>query len=131
MEHSIIGLGDTGLATTEVLSRLVNKVRVYDVNLSRQQELDELGYSPLRQAKEGSPSFACQNRTSKRPRSVPREVSTRVVRSSTRPSEVQRRQDEYGHHIVHMPEFLREATPLWEALTTSHIVIGECCPNHG
>jgi UDP-glucose 6-dehydrogenase len=59
-----------------------------------------------------------------------RQDSFWVIRSRVRPGDTQAFQDAY-HHIVHMPEFLREATVLWDAINPSHVVIGECCSEHG
>ena len=131
MDVNVIGVGITGFATAEVLRRLGNEVRVHDVNPARQRELEGLGFSRLDTDK-GEVTFFCVPEWNlKDALDSARQEGIWVARSSTKPGHVQALQEGLDHHIVHLPEFLREATALWDALTPNHIVIGECCQEHG
>jgi nucleotide sugar dehydrogenase len=131
LEVNVVGVGVTGFATAEVLRRLGHVVRVYDANPVRQAELEKLGYLPMSPGK-GEVTFFCvpEWNLEKALAEAPAD-SLWVVRSSTRPGDIKAFQDTYGRHITHLPEFLREATALWDALTPERIVIGECCQEHG
>lgn len=54
-----------------------------------------------------------------------------VVRSTVKPHTCATLQRELGTHIVHNPEFLREATPLLDIFNPPYILIGACCEAHG
>ena len=54
-----------------------------------------------------------------------------AVRSTTPPGTLETLMVEYGRHICHWPEHLREATALWDCYFPNFISIGECCPIHG
>lgn len=56
---------------------------------------------------------------------------TIVVRSSVTPGTCQRLSDQWGLHISHNPEFLREATAVADEFNPYRIVIGRCCQEHG
>jgi len=54
-----------------------------------------------------------------------------VIRSTVLPGITEKLMKEYGKHICHIPEFLREATALYDALRENRTVIGQCCEEHG
>ena len=131
MEVNVVGVGVTGFATAEVLKRLGHQVRVYDANPDRQLELVKLGYPSL-QPDQGDVTFFCvpEWNVDEALAAAPRS-GLWVVRSSTRPGDIKAFQEAYSQHIVHLPEFLREATSLSDALSPDRIVVGECCREHG
>jgi nucleotide sugar dehydrogenase len=131
MEVNIVGMGVTGHATAEVLRRLGHEVRAYDVDTHRQREIEEQGYLPVVPGR-GVITFFCVpewNLSDALATASP--TGLWVVRSSTRPGDIATLQETYFRHITHMPEFLREAIALADALSPDRIVIGECCPEHG
>jgi UDPglucose 6-dehydrogenase len=131
MEINVVGVGVTGFATAEVLRRLGHLVRVQDVDLDRQAELEGLGYSPMTEGS-GEVTFFCVPEW-KLEEALDSTTSNGlwVLRSTTRPGDVKAFQETHSRHIVHLPEFLREATALSDALMPDRIVIGECCAEHG
>jgi nucleotide sugar dehydrogenase len=131
LEINVVGVGVTGFATAEVLRRLGHVVRVYDANSVRQAELEKLGYLPMTPGEGEITCFCVPECNLEEALATAQADSLWVVRSSTRPGDIQAFQDTYRRHIIHLPEFLREATALWDALTPERIVIGECCQEHG
>lgn len=131
MEINVIGAGVTGSATAETLKRLGHIVRICDANPNRQLEMEELGFLPLSPGI-GLVTFFCVPEWNTREALASASPeSIWVVRSTTKPGETAAMQEHFGHHIVHMPEFLREATALADAISPDRIVIGECCEEHG
>ena len=104
LEVNVIGVGVTGLATSDVLGRLGNIVRVHDADPHRQEELEKSGYLPLDKEK-GEVTFFCvpEKRLKNALDAAPLH-GLWVIRSTTIPGDTKAFQDEYGHHIVHMPE---------------------------
>lgn len=54
-----------------------------------------------------------------------------IVRSSTPPGTCRLIQEKLGTHVMHIPEFLKEATPVIDEFNPARIIIGECCHKHG
>jgi nucleotide sugar dehydrogenase len=54
-----------------------------------------------------------------------------VIKSTIPPGTSQTLMQEYGVHICHNPEFLREETAFEDVMKQKFIIIGECCPKHG
>lgn len=54
-----------------------------------------------------------------------------VVRSTVVPRTCQALENELGIHVLHLPEFLREATAVLDSFNPDRVLIGECCPHHG
>jgi len=54
-----------------------------------------------------------------------------VVRATTPPGTIACLQQEFGRHICHNPEFLREHNALDGFMFPDRIVVGECCAEHG
>jgi len=54
-----------------------------------------------------------------------------IIRSTVLPGTCERLAEKYDIHIIHLPEFMREATAVFDVLNPARIVIGECCPEHG
>jgi UDP-glucose 6-dehydrogenase len=131
LEINVVGVGVTGFATAEVLRRLGHVVRVYDANAARQAELEKRGYLPMMPGEGEITCFCVPEWNLEEALDAPQADSLWVVTSSTRPGDIQAFQETYRRHIIHLPEFLREATALWDALTPDRIVIGECCQEHG
>lgn len=59
------------------------------------------------------------------------ETGLLVVRSTVPPGTCQALQIKLGLHILHNPEFAKEATMLYDTFSPDMIVIGECCKEHG
>jgi len=131
VDINVVGVGVTGFATAEVLRRLGHKLRVYDSNPARQAELEESGYLPIAMDKGELTFFCVPEWNLMEALTTGPKFGLWVVRSSTRPGDVRALQDTFSRHIVHLPEFLREASALQDALTPDRIVIGECCSQHG
>ena len=47
-----------------------------------------------------------------------------MIRSTVPPGTTDKLSEQFGHPLVHMPEFMREATALWDALNSRFILIG-------
>lgn len=131
MEIDVIGAGVTGLATAEVFRRMGHRVRVYDLDADRQSRARELGYPPIEDEAAEVKFFCVPEWNLEQALEEASDNGTWIVRSTTRPGDIRAFQDAYCRHIVHLPEFLREATALSDALTPDRIVIGECCADHG
>lgn len=123
MRIVVVGLGAVGGATLEVLRRLGHDVVGYDVD-KRKSEVEELP--------EADVYFVCT------PESVVEAVvgglpgsDLIVVRSTVPPGTTKRLAQKYQRHISHVPEFLREAIALHDALRPTRTVIGACCGRHG
>ena len=53
-----------------------------------------------------------------------------VIRSSVAPGTTDRLSELSGRSLVHMPEFLKESTALWDVLNPNFILIGSRNPDH-
>jgi len=54
-----------------------------------------------------------------------------VVRSTVLPNTCELLQEELEIHVLHNPEFLKEATAIIDEFNPERIIIGECCKEHG
>ena len=54
-----------------------------------------------------------------------------VIRSTVLPNTCEILQEELGIHVLHNPEFLKEATAVMDEFNPERVVIGECCAIHG
>jgi UDPglucose 6-dehydrogenase len=61
----------------------------------------------------------------------PYRLSLLVVRSTVVPNTCEMLELELGTHVLHNPEFLREATANLDEFNPRRIIIGECCKEHG
>lgn len=125
MKIGVIGLGIVGGTTLEILRRFGYECYGYDSNKKR-TELASLQYADI--------FFICT------PEQVVETVieqlsfspdSLIVIRSTILPGTTEHLIEKYDRHICHVPEFLREATALYDALRPDRIIIGECCQKHG
>jgi len=122
--EDLLGWGNlVGGATLELLRRLGYDAVGYDID-KRKSEVEELPVADI--------YFVCT------PETVVEEVVSSlpdsefvVVRSTVPPGTTRRLMAKFKRHVSHLPEFLREATALYDALRPSRIVIGECCKKHG
>jgi UDPglucose 6-dehydrogenase len=99
--------------------------------LDRQAGLEALGYSPFTD-EGGEITFFCVPEWHLEA-TLDSTISNGlwIIRSTTRPGDVKAFQESHGRHVLHLPEFLREATALADALEPDRMVIGECCTEHG
>ena len=54
-----------------------------------------------------------------------------VIRSTVLPNTCELLQSELGVHVLHNPEFLKEASAVLDEFNPDRVVIGECCKEHG
>lgn len=54
-----------------------------------------------------------------------------VIRSTILPGTCEKLQDELKVHVLHNPEFIREATAIMDEFNPDRIIIGDCCRHHG
>lgn len=131
MEVNVVGLGVVGFATAEVLRRLGHEVKVFDVDAARQKELELQSYLPMVPGRGQITFFCVPEWNIKEALAAAGKDGLWVVRSSTQPGNIADLQNTFSHHISHLPEFLREAMALPDAITPDRIIIGECCSEHG
>lgn len=53
-----------------------------------------------------------------------------VIRSTVKPGTCRQLQAEYETHICHVPEFLKEATAVYDEFNQPNVIIGYCCDEH-
>ncbi|MBI4312070.1 MAG: UDP-glucose/GDP-mannose dehydrogenase family protein [Chloroflexi bacterium] len=128
MLTGVIGYGVLGSATAQVLSRLGHKVAVRDTNPSRMQAAFSEGHQNLDDAGRVVALFICvpEGNLFDAVSDLPSSPLT-VIRSTVTPGTTERLSEAFGRTFIYMPEFLREATSLWDALNPSFILIG--CKN--
>jgi len=129
----IIGCGIVGTATGEGLIRAGHSVFFYDIDKARTAELKSQGYATVDAPIDCDLIMVCT------PEGVVEDIvgefpsieGLLVIRSTVLPGTTSRLMAKYDAHICHNPEFLREATSLWDFLRPHKIVIGQCCQKHG
>ena len=128
----IIGYGVVGSATAEVLRRLGHPVMVWDTNPGRMEAAYAEGYGCLNQKTEAEVLFICVPEGNLREAmdSTPERPLT-VIRSSVPPGTTEALSAELGRPLAYMPETLREATALWDALNPAFILIGSQSQEQG
>ncbi len=128
MVIGIIGYGVVGTATAELLRRLGHTVRVRDTDAGRMKMARSEGFGEIGQGEQVEVLFICVPERHVRDAlcSAP-DSPTTIVRSTVPPGTTESLSRELGRPLVFMPETLREATALWDALNPALILIG--CPN--
>ena len=125
MDIGIVGYGTVGGATAEVLRRLGHPVYVWDVNPARMKAAGAEGFSPLTPDLSPEVVFVCvPEQTVPDTLASMREWPLTVIRSTVPPGSTDRLSRELGRPLVFMPETLREATALSDALNPPFILIG-------
>ncbi len=121
----VIGYGPVGRATAEVMRRLGHKVVVNDTESARLEEAYSQGHHYLEKDLKVDILFVCVPETKVLDTllSVPHGAIT-VIRSTVPPGTTDGLSERFGHPLVHMPEFLREATALRDVLNPRFILIG-------
>ena len=121
----VIGYGPVGKATAEVLRRLGHDVAVSDKDSGRLEEAYSRGYHNLEKDSKVDILFICVPETKVLDAllSVPHGSIT-AIRSTVPPGTTDKLSEYFGHPLVHMPEFLREATALWDILNPRFILVG-------
>jgi UDPglucose 6-dehydrogenase len=129
MRAGVIGYGVVGTATVEVLRRLGHEVFVTDTSPARTEAALSEGHQHLDWSTEINVLFICvpEKNVSDALAAAPDSDIT-VIRSSVPPGTTDSLSRRFGRSLVHMPEFLKEATALWDSLNPSFILIG--CHNH-
>lgn len=121
----IIGYGVVGKATAEVLWRLGYAVHIRDASPAAQARAVADGLHVLEEHTALDALFLCVPETviDEAMASAP-ECALTVVRSSVPPGTTDALSEQYKRNLVHMPEFLREATATWDALNPQFMIIG-------
>ncbi|MBI1893913.1 MAG: UDP-glucose/GDP-mannose dehydrogenase family protein [Candidatus Rokubacteria bacterium] len=125
MTIGIIGYGVVGSTTAEMLRRLGHTVAVRDTDPGRMEEARAEGFAELDQDASPDVLFICVREGHVRDvlRSAPDSPVT-VIRSTVPPGTTEDLSEELGRPLLFMPEILREATALWDALNPNLILIG-------
>lgn len=125
MRIGVIGYGVVGAATVEVLHRLGHEVYISDTSLTRIDAARLEGYQHLDQCTKTDTLFICVPEKNVRValESAPNADIT-VIRSSVPTGTTDYLSKQLGRPLVHMPEFLKEATALWDSLNPPFILIG-------
>jgi UDPglucose 6-dehydrogenase len=130
----IIGAGTVGLATGEGLERLGHYISYYDINKNKLDEMKGKGYNTSFTINKSSdvtficvPEWEVYNVIEK----IHKINNIIVIRSTVEPGTTESLMKEFKCHIIHNPEFLKEATALWDFMNPDRIVLGECCKKHG
>lgn len=125
MKVGIIGYGVVGSATAQVLHRLGHEVSVSDTSTNRMADARLEGYQFLDHEANAGILFICvpEKNVSEALKSAP-QAEIIVIRSSVPPGTTDRLSKQYEHPLVHMPEFLKEATALWDSLNPPFVLIG-------
>lgn len=133
MRIQIIGAGTVGYATGEGFDRLGHEVIFHDVDESLLDKLADKGYNTSDSLTSGEVNFICvpEWEVENVIKDLEAVSGLAVIRSTVKPGTTKHLMEEYGHHIVHNPEFLREASADWDFMNPDRVVIGECCKKHG
>ena len=134
MKIQVIGLGVVGKAQAYLMKKLGHTVTGYDVRPVDSPYMQDIKVTdaPVGNA---DLTFICAPE-----RVVPGVLGNLraaevhnpyVIKSTVPPGTTQTLMDEYGVHICHNPEFLREETAFEDVINQQFVVIGECCPEHG
>ena len=125
MNVGIIGYGVVGTATAEVVRRLGHAVLVADTRRERVEAARDDGLAPLDGSEAVEILFLCvpEAHLSEALASVPESPIT-VIRSTVPPGTTDQLSADFHRPLVFMPEFLREATALRDALNPHLILIG-------
>lgn len=121
----IIGFGVVGTATAEVLTRLGHSVVIEDIDRHRMERATAAGLGWLNPDIELDVLFICvpENRVREALASAPYSPVT-VIRSTVPPGTTERLSAEMGRPLAFMPETLREATSIWDALNPLFMLFG-------
>jgi len=130
----IVGCGIVGMTTGEGLKRFGHDVFFYDVNETRVAELETQGYTTVSSPIDSDLLIVCTPEDTVE--DVVRDIEESaegliVIRSTVIPGTTKKLMEIFDRHICHNPEFLREATSLWDFLRPHKILIGQCCQRHG
>jgi nucleotide sugar dehydrogenase len=130
----VIGLGVVGQAQAYLMKKLGFEVCGYDVNPVSSPYLRGVEITET-YAKDVDLTFICSPE-----KTVPgilrnlvqEKVPNHYVIKSTVPTgTTSRLMREFGVHISHNPEFLREKTSVEDVVNQSFVIVGQCCPDHG
>jgi len=131
MRVQIAGLGVVGKAQAHLMRKLGHTVTGYDVQSVNFPEI-RVTDEPV---KDADLTFICPPE-----KAVPGVLdylvkskvhNPYVIKSTIPPGTSQTLMQEYGVHICHNPEFLREETAFEDVLNQKFVIIGECCHEHG
>jgi len=125
MKIGVMGYGVIGSATAEVMRRLGHEVIVSDADAARMGAAQLEDYKPLGPDTSADIIFICvpEKNVSDALESAP-DVDIIVVRSSVPPGTTDRLSKQMGRTLVHMPEFLKEATAIWDSMNPPFVLIG-------
>lgn len=125
MRIGVIGYGVVGSATAEVLRRLGHEVSISDTSSARMEAARFEGYQHLDRNARAGILFICvpEKNVGAALESLP-DAEITVIRSSVPPGTTDSLSKQLGRPLAHMPEFLKEATALWDSLNPPFILIG-------
>jgi UDPglucose 6-dehydrogenase len=125
MRIGVIGYGVVGSATAEVLRRLGHEVSVTDTNSTGMDAARLEGYQRLSQSTHAGVLFICvpEKEVGDALACAP-DAEIMVIRSTVPPGTTDCLSKKLGRQLVHMPEFLKEATALWDSLNPPFVLIG-------
>jgi nucleotide sugar dehydrogenase len=134
MQIQIIGLGVVGKAQAYLMNKLGHKVTGYDVQPVSSPYIRDVKVTD-RPVSGADLTFICAPEKvvpSILKNLVEGEVhNPYVIKSTVPPGTTQALMQEYGVHICHNPEFLREEIAFDDVINQKFVIIGECCPEHG
>ena len=125
MNVGVIGYGVVGGATAELLRRLGHRVMVSDSSPAATERALSDGFASLGPESYLEVVFLCVPETEIEAAvfSVHGSPVT-VIRSTVPPGTTDRLSEALGRSLVHMPEFLKESTALWDVLNPNFVLIG-------
>lgn len=125
MKIGVCGYGVVGSATAEVFRRLGHDVRVADPDPDKSRSARDEGYRSLDEDTDVAVVFVCVPEANVRQAvAVAPASGITVIRSTVPPGTTERLAREFGRPLAHVPEFLREATALSDAMSPSFVLIG-------
>ncbi len=132
MNIGVIGYGVVGRATAEILRRLGHTVSIADMDGDRVKAAGDDEYGLLRRNADADVLFVCVPEDNLHQALVTApESRITVIRSTVPPGTTDALCKELKRPLAYIPETLREATALWDALNPPFVVIGCRDPGQG
>jgi UDPglucose 6-dehydrogenase len=125
MRVGVIGYGVVGSATAEVLQRLGHEISISDINCASMDAARSAGHECLDRTAHVGILLICvpETKVADALEYAP-DADITVIRSSVPPGTTDCLSEKFGRPLIHMPEFLRESTALWDSLNPPFVLIG-------